>query len=207
MDLFKYRTSMVRSWCIPVLCTIFRINTVLWCYIYHMYRTKHTCKNKIENILIMNLYHSMSWFSRRQIDSSFLIFSPENRIWPFRQLFEYNIIIIILLLLLYLWLSLLLLLLILLLLLLSLTSDKALVRLLGTEDTEQLGLSEGEYELTISVSGLYVAMPTASGARDSDAEPSKSGGKRSGFSLPLTTIGKVHLDTGFTNIVTIETTP
>ena len=85
--------------------------------------------------------------------------------------------------------------------------DKVLVRLLGTEDTEQLGLPEGEYEFTISVSGLYVAMPTVAGARASDIEPMKNGGKRNGFSLPLTTIGRVSLDTGFTNIVTIETTP
>lgn len=85
--------------------------------------------------------------------------------------------------------------------------DKVLVRLLGSEETEQLGFSDGEYQFTVSISGLYVTMPTASGARDNEGEPTKNGGKRSGFSLPLTTIGKVTLETGFTNYVSVETTP
>ena len=86
-------------------------------------------------------------------------------------------------------------------------SDKILVRLLVTEETERLGFAEGEYDLTISVSGLFVAMPTASGARASEIESAGAGGKRAGFSMPLTTIGKVTLETGFTNFVSIETTP
>ena len=90
---------------------------------------------------------------------------------------------------------------------LSFFSDKLLVRLLGTEETEQLGLAEGEYDLTISVSGLFVTMPTASGARASEDEPARAGEKRSGFTMPLTTIGKVTLDSGFTSFVSIETTP
>ena len=86
-------------------------------------------------------------------------------------------------------------------------SDKILVRLLGNEETERLGFAEGEYDLTISVSGLFVTMPTASGARASEIESAGVGGKRSGFSMPLTTIGKVTLEPGFTNFVSIETTP